>query len=604
MKKFFALGIVFCSLLVTGCGTSNGRLAKIDKHVIKSVPCYTPDFSTQDIRFARIDGLNYAFHFFNDVNVPYYNVIDYFKDFIDMSSEDNKSYCEYSYELTGHKFTILNEGQKETATIDFINQNITFSNFGGFQFFAKTPSFSINAHIQGGEKYFVGEQTFDYVAPKEYVIDLSKYHMKAYLEAGQAYLPFYLFRNIFQLSTMFVPYYNGNGLYIMIGYGNSESTLPLLEIMRKEGDPNFYKSNDLLQFNYDLMALTIDHNFGLKERLSRIDGHLIKYFEKGAYEALAPYKNRLMSTEPNVSNEAMNEIFGTILNDGGHSGYGCLNAFSDKVSPYQREGEVAHTFSRLDLLTNKRKEAKLDPYSVLNIPESGPSPIGYYQEIDDVAYVTFDSFSAPTQELKPEKINESNYYLDTISLIYYSNKQIKEHNIKKVVIDLSCNGGGVVFTCLFASSWLSNGTVSYKSASVKDNAYFEAKVHGDINLNGVFDEGDYLDSSVQKYCIISNTSFSCGNLMPCLLEDNSNTKFIGERSGGGCCNVIGNYYLAIGGSMRLSYMFTFLRNSSTKDNFVTVEDGVVPSFHPIVADEAHASEYYDRNTLTRIINED
>lgn len=603
-KNLYLYSVLGIAMLLTACGTSSGkRMPLINKHIIKTVPCYTLDATSMEPGFAPIEGYKSTLHFFNNNDVPYMSVVNFFKDYVDMSSE-LPQLCSYSYRAFDHKVEITSVEQRATATIDFDNQCIIYSNYAGFLLGSPAPEFSTNTELSGGEKYFVGTNEHDIYQPNEFKINLRNYHIPAYFEAGEGYLPLYLYRNLFQLNSIASIYYNGNGLYILPGFGDSEYMVDLLKIIREEGNQNFITSKDVLNFNYDLLACTFDNVFGMKERKSRIDGRNIKYFEKGAYKTLAPYKERLMSTEPNVSNDAMYEIFDVLANDGGHSGYGTLNIFSDKESGHERVGEVRHTFDVLETLTEARETAGVAPSQVITSEDPYATIEAYYKEIDNVAFVCFDSFSAPTENLDPANINETNYYNDTISLIHYANEQIKKHNIKNVVLDLSCNTGGVVFTCLFASSWISNGSLTYRTGNAIDHSFIESTVHADVNLDGKFDANDYLSNDVQVYCITSNASFSCGNLMPTLLEDNSNTKFIGQNTGGGCCNVVGNYYTAIGGSMRLSVMLTALRKGSTKDNFITNESGLNNIDFPISVDSEHKKDFYDHEGIIEIIKND
>ena len=599
-KKIMWVAIILP--LLGGCSSST-KMPIITDHTIISVPNYEPDFDKGYIAYKPMADYNSPFHYFNKKKVPYYNVVSYFREYIDLSA-DLVGLSSYSYSLSGHKISIRNDQQNETVTIDFDNQTIAYTNYTGFLSISGTKDYTNNFGISGGEKYFIGIRKHNIFSPKEYVIDLSKYNMPAYFENGQGYLPFYLFRNIFVTNTIMPFFFNGNGIYPIIGYGESQESIDMLKSIKEQGDQDYINSEDLRRFNYDLLALTLDNTFGMSERLSRVDGHRIKYLENGAYAALEPYKEKLMSIEPNVSNNAMFEIFDKVLNDGGHSGYGCVNLFSDKVFERQRTGEIGHTYAVKEKLTEARKQAGLSPEQVIVVDPSEPTPKSYYSEIGDVAFVTFDEFAAPMSDLTPDKINETNYYQDTISLIHYSNKQIKDHNIKKVVIDLSCNTGGAVYTGFFAASWLSRGSVTYKIGDSKSKGIYESTVHADVNLDRKFDENDYLGTDVKVYCIISNQSFSCGNLLPTLLEDNSSTKFIGERSGGGCCTVIDNYHLAIGGTMRLSSPICLLRNSATPENFVTNDDGVVPAFYKINSQTSEIANFYDRAKIVEKINLD
>ena len=59
----------------------------------------------------------------------------------------------------------------------------------------------------------------------------------------------------------------------------------------------------------------------------------------------------------------------------------------------------------------------------------------------------------------------------------------------------------------------------------------------DRNLDGEFDEKDEEVHYDYHYgALVSNASFSCGNLFPFLVRDEGGV-VIGERSGGGACSI-------------------------------------------------------------------
>ena len=115
----------------------------------------------------------------------------------------------------------------------------------------------------------------------------------------------------------------------------------------------------------------------------------------------------------------------------------------------------------------------------------------------------------------------------------------------------------------------------------------------DANLDGRYDEKDSL-LDYNLYCLISPSSFSCGNLMPSVLKSSGRAKIIGEQSGGGACVVMplstaDGTLLQISSPNRLSYM----KNGSIYD----IDQGVEPDY--VIDKPEH---FYDRAKLTDYIN--
>jgi C-terminal processing protease CtpA/Prc len=115
----------------------------------------------------------------------------------------------------------------------------------------------------------------------------------------------------------------------------------------------------------------------------------------------------------------------------------------------------------------------------------------------------------------------------------------------------------------------------------------------DVNLDHVFDERDtLLDKKV--YCLISPVSFSCGNLVPCVLKTAPNVTLLGKSSGGGSCVVLpmsnaGGAVFQISAPLHLSYA----KNGSYYD----IDQGAEPDYY---IDSIES--FYDRERLTDFIN--
>ena len=96
------------------------------------------------------------------------------------------------------------------------------------------------------------------------------------------------------------------------------------------------------------------------------------------------------------------------------------------------------------------------------------------------------------------------------------------------------------------------------------------------------------------YTSTSPVSFSCGNLVPSVLQESGNATIIGKPSGGGACVVEfavtadGSFYL-FSGRIKLS---KFMNGS-----YYSIDTGVTPDF--TISKPDH---FYDREWLTEFIN--
>ena len=572
---------------------------------------------------------------FNESEVGYINVDDYVNTVMKLSDIYGEDQVNYLSVTKDKKTTITNLTHKATATIDYVEQTITFSDYDAYNCTdAAWIGNPLAVGAGGGEKYFY-EVKGKYFAPKDsYVIDLKKYDITAYYYEGKGYLPYDVFRNILNPSPITYLFYNGVNFY-QVSTSNSKSTIDLYKPIREEAT---ILTEEYMEYTYNLLALTLDHRFGLIDRPSRAEkGKMIKYLPDGAYKALEPYHDRLVSLNPNESNFAMLEFFNNECDDGGHAGYSGLNILSTAPQTTYRGPEKQHTFEVMDIMNDAREDAEYDMYSYW-VVEQGmtedayntlqPSNYVTIYESDKgeapVMWITFDSFKSvnyllTVKEIEQQKaryddVTKNNYYLDTIRMTMYADKKLKSYNaehesnpIKNVVIDIAKNGGGTVYTEHFLASWLCGG-VTEKLYNPHTKAFQEYTVKADVNQDGKFNDDDYLSSDVNLYCITSDCSFSCGNMLPCNLVDNretpdvatNHTFFIGGPSGGGACFVDGNMHAGSGNVFRSSSNYHMLKNNSTPDHPVTVESGCMPKlnwFIQIASTLEEANKFYDRDTI-------
>lgn len=596
------------ALMLCGCNVKHEEKYEIPQPKITSrknvwdVPAYTYDEGEHKFKqMTRDNWENVPYHFFNGSSIPYVGVkatvvkeINYGALLPDMFAE--MEVCDSTEDTA----VLLNKATRATCTFSYKEQSITFSDYSKFSDLAKSSEKStFNTILDGGELLFVGEREADvYDATKSITIPLSFYNIKMYKDAEDLYIPYMLIRNalIEYTPSPVISIFNGTGTYYYSANNNQEN---LNQVKQIKATGTIF-DQEYANFSYDLLALSIDFNYGFRQRTFRTTGEVKKYMEESSYSFLKKYKDDLTSIKPNVSARATAEMFKNELDDGGHTSYEGLNFFSTELfeESYNFNGpERAHTVNSIRKHAEARVAAGYDPATITGNDEADC----YYSEKDGVAFITFDSFMAWQSGIDklPTDIDSTNYYQNTVTLVHYANEQIRAHNIKDVVIDLSANGGGMVVACLFIESWLGQGTAEFNTKSPLDNTFVRMRVHGDIDFDGEFTSNDYLPSDVRTYCIVSNGSFSCGNILPSFLKDYTNTKFIGSRSGGGCCSVKSNVLLPLGNAFRCSSFNMIGRRDSTQENFISNDDGVEADWMKI--QETNYADFYDRTAIVNKI---
>jgi hypothetical protein len=129
---------------------------------------------------------------------------------------------------------------------------------------------------------------------------------------------------------------------------------------------------------------------------------------------------------------------------------------------------------------------------------------------------------------------------------------------------------------------------------------FEEDKMIDLNLDGKFDDADKNVCYDFNFAVLtSQVSYSCGNLVPCIAQQDG-ILVLGETSGGGCCMVTKNYF-ADSENFSLSNVKILLRKDLTD-----VDSGAKVDYDLTKKAADGTTDYsclYDFNKINKCINE-
>ena len=161
--------------------------------------------------------------------------------------------------------------------------------------------------------------------------------------------------------------------------------------------------------------------------------------------------------------------------------------------------------------------------------------------IGDTAFIYFEEFTENGQEATfyYRMPNEAVYDTSTFGLFYDAFAKIQQSpKVKKVVIDLSNNGGGNVGALTAILGFMSpDGEVNLTYFHTLNQNYCSEWYHVDTNLDGKFDANDGFGGQYDFYILTSGFSYSCANALPFFAQTSGLAKIIGEQPGGGDCAV-------------------------------------------------------------------
>lgn len=131
-------------------------------------------------------------------------------------------------------------------------------------------------------------------------------------------------------------------------------------------------------------------------------------------------------------------------------------------------------------------------------------------EIDegDIAYLRINSFTEEfSTELAP--------YME----------QIRTANVDYVVLDLACNGGGVLAGVYHLLNYMTNDNISIYTKTLGARSSWTYAVEGDLAIDAEF------------FIMTSNVTYSAANLFTAMAKEKGLARTIGEKSGGGACSI-------------------------------------------------------------------
>ena len=477
---------------------------------------------------------------------------------------------------TEEKQIVFTRENGSHAIIDFEENIIGWDNYNLFI----TPSYSIQPldivghpgfNADGEPELFKRSSASFYRGSDSMGVRLSDFGIELVYQDGMGYIPLQTFSDLFLAYTYTSAAFNGESVFLV-----EARDLADMEELYYAVEPG-PRSEALARFNYLETCLSLQFNYGLKEK------HNIPSF--GTLFEQTGMAERLQSTDALEADIALKDVINGYIDD--------LHSSFVYASPYAGNVPVPSNVNSISTTRLMGFGRKLMVAQMPFFPEGRPP----YQEIGNTAYITFDGFEFDADAdyygaLERGELETMLY--DTVALIMYAHQQITREGspIENVVIDLSMNTGGAADAAVYVIAWYL-GECDIHLVDAMTGAQSTAVYNIDVNGDRVFDEKDSV-AHLNRYCLISPVSFSCGNLVPCMFKSSCDVTLLGRRSGGGAC-AVQPLVTADGTIWQVSSRLRL--NTVMNGSFYDVDEGAEPD---IVIDKP--ADYYDREKLTDYLN--
>lgn len=536
---------------------------------LKSIDVPTYYLSTSNM-------LTMTLYFKNGGDIPYV-ALEEWSMFFEMA---NKSYDE-DYRMTcktkGSTFSYVRE-TGDAAEFDFKEKSVYFSHKDAFfrkKNYSLTGADTVSPSLRS--LFMRSDSSYDKYGGT-FFIDLKAYGIDMFAKDGVHYIPLQTMSDLFfsvDMGAYMV--YNGRALFF------SESSALSGDMLEKYRDGKHVKrSKAFAEFNYDELCMALDYLYGSQET------HRIKSF--GRFFSNTGLKKYLDSADDSRVDEGIYRMINFYFDDL-HSGF---KNFSYNSSFNTDTEAVGKLFSLPKGASVVAYEKKLKKYRTEFAQYHSDSSNGY-EEVGNTAYIKFDSFSYQVGSYTHIP-TESEADRDCFRLMQYACDRIlrSDSPIKRVVLDLSMNGGGPSSAAMYVMGTFL-GEAAFAVRDVKSEATSHAIYYVDTNLDGEFNSKDTLaGKGLELYCIISPVTFSSANLVACMFKESGDVTLIGKNSGGGSCGVQ-PLCTASGTTFQIAgpFQISFDKNGSLYD----VDRGAAPDVYVKdvgrMYDRAYANEVLD-----------
>lgn len=563
MKRGFALFLCVV-LLMAGCSAAPGEVPQTVNLSSEAVPFYR----------GSIDNVSEITLYYKDgqTDIPYVDM-----DTVREVAIDAQRYLEDDgYQLTmetdGKMVDFVRENGSRVS-IDFDESSIGWDDYNLFT----TASYaqqqldvlSNTGLDENGEPELFQRGDSSFVRRGESIgLYFEDFFIELIYEDGKGYMPLQTFSDLFLAYFYINLAYNGEAVFMIEATDLGDMRETYYSVEPRE------RSAELARFNYVETCLSLQFNYGLK------DEHDIPSF--GTLFELTGIDQAMQSTDALEANVALSDVINGYIDD--------LHSAFVFASPYA--GDVA-VEPNVQSLSANRIIGHAQRLSVA-AREYFPDGMRFYQEIGNTAYISFNSFTADYDNDYYGALASGEPIADTIGIIMYAHAQITRENspIENVVLDLSLNTGGHADAAIYTIAWFL-GECDLHLEDAVTGARSSTNYRVDVNGDRKFDENDSI-AHLNRYCLVSPVSFSCGNLVPAVFKNSNQVTLLGRQTGGGACAVqplasADGSIWQISSRLRLSTV--------TNGSFYAVDQGVAPD---VLIDKDES--YYDREALTEYIN--
>ena len=449
--------------------------------------------------------------------------------------------------------------------------------------------------------------------PTLVTFDFAKYGIPIYADGEDVYLPLELLSTMFTDVACNCVLWNGESVLKQANDIDSIAFMPFewyeSKYMRALLRRKKQREEDVIREDYAELCFIMDYFYG-HPGVALLDSGIS---EKGFDAALddlpeaASIKDRLKDPDMIEYMLALYDLINIGLDDS-HTSYFGFSTVWDPDFPYPEVTEELNIRAKSEFQC--RGYARDDVRNTVEKARNAAWGDEVYRECGNTAIIRIEGFIEDAEGWEAWYAGKGEIPMDAIGVTWTGLKRASENPaIKNILFDLSVNDGGSADMLIYMQD-LMFGDHVFRGYNVLTGQREHAVVHSDKNLDGVFDEKDEEVNYDFNYAVLTTrAAFSCGNLMPFMMQEHG-AVIIGEPSGGGSCSIQMSTLTNGGKFCMSSWLWSFrdANGESTEDDckvdlpIERIEPETLTHEDPRLSGGDY-TPYFDDVMLDRMINE-
>ncbi|MDC8900517.1 S41 family peptidase [Metamycoplasma hyosynoviae] len=388
-------------------------------------------------------------------------------------------------------------------TIEFSSSNVFWN------LLKKNNNYDFNQFIDY-EHFKVNDTKY-----KPKTLNLNEYNFDLLFYKRNLLLPLSIMNFLFFSHNYYNLYFNGDKYLFVKDMMEDDSNLDKISSYR-----DTIQTQEFRWDNYNFLNLVLDNFYGLKsyKKITKFNSYIDPEIKKNILSPIASENTKGYAT---LLHKNLDELHTSMLmssffmkkNDE-------LSNYSEYLSSAFRQKYQQNMLFLRRKFEQKMVEGKLKP--------------NWYNVFGDTAVITFNNFKTGSKA-QIESLNPHLY--DTYFLFRRVMEQIKTiPEIKKIIVDISLNGGGSVAAMYKSLGFISDKQIKSFEEDQTINIVKETGVVVDTDGDGKYPNDAY--SQYKWYTLTSINSFSAANSFTSIFKDSKFGKVIGQKTGGGACSIL------------------------------------------------------------------